>query len=275
MLMSTLKRCLQASDLYSTSFNEVTDQVRRDFARELANASQIVERYCNVSLQVDTFTEKLSATNGTYLYPRNTPVRSVIKMDYDPLCMFGTNGFTTLTEGTDFTIDPNGLRISLVFPYPTVYDAPAKCYRMNYIGGFAYSTDNTIYGIAASTGTPVPGTYDQTSGNRIVIKSVDLVNKKVTFTPDIGTFDTGDTIECGSGRTITLDNVIEESIINNYASLEDAVTKQVCYGYERRKSVGKHSTQAGQAQTTYIGEYQVLQVLKDACDNFQYYGVGY
>jgi len=277
MLMSTLERCLQAADLFDGSFNETTKQARRDFARELASTSQIVERYINVPLQVETFTDALGNTGGTYLFPQHVPIRSVIRLDYDPMGVFGDNGFTQLFEGNDFTVDPDRRRIRLLVPYPSIYNAPVKTYRMQHIAGYAYHTIDTKYTIASSTGTPVASTtvYEQSNGSAIKITNVDLTAKTINFEPDILTFDEGDVLELGSGNTITLGPVLEESIVNNFPSLEAEVIRQVVYAYERRKSSGKHSTTTGSAMTTYMGEYQVLQTLKDACDNYQYYGVGY
>lgn len=280
MLLTTLPRCLQTVELNngssSFSVSDYSAQMRRDYAREIASTSQIVERYINVPLQVDTFTELLSPTYGTILWPQHVPVRSIIKLEHDPLGMFSASmGIYTMSPDTEYKLDPDGKRIHLIVPYPVQDGPPVKQYRATILGGYAYHTDKTVYAIADHTGTPVPGSYDQTNGSRITITAVDLVGGSVTFTPDIGTFDTGDVIECGSGKTITLDDVIENSIVNNYASLEAEVIRQVNYAYERRRSAGKHSTTSGSGQTTYMGAYEVLQSLKDACDNFQYYAVGY
>lgn len=273
MLLSTLQRCLQASDLYTTSFEEVTAQVRRDFARELANVSQIVERTSNAPIQVGTFTELLTGSGNPRLYPRYAPVHAILELQYDPMCLFGDAGYTVLTQGVDYVLDDSQRRVNLLMNFPAIYNTPGKPYRMRYVGGHAHNTEKTIYN-AVVTGTITPGKYDQTNGYIVDVKAYDSILKTITFVPDIGVFDTGDTIECGTGNTALLGTVVEKSIINNYASLEDAVIKQVAYGYERRKSVGKHSTTSGNAQTTYMGEYQVLQILKDACDMFQYYSVG-
>jgi hypothetical protein len=252
--------------------------MRRDYAREIAAASQVVDRCINVSLQVGTFVQLLSPTFGTVLFPQNIPIRSITKLEYDPLGLFSTaNGITLMTPDTDYTVDPDGRRIHLVTCYPVQYGPPVKQYRVTLVGGYAYDTDRTFYSIASHTGTPAasPTPFDQTSGERIKLTAVDLTANTVEFIPDIGTFDTGDVIECGAGNTITLGPVIEESIINNYASLEAEVIRQVNYAYERRRSAGKHSTTSGSGQTTYVGGYEVLQSLVDACDMFQYYSVSY
>lgn len=280
MLLTTLPRCLQTVELNnaSKSFSvaDYSAQMRRDYAREIAAASQMVERYINVSLQVDTYVQLLSPTNGTTLYPQNIPIRSVTKLEYDPLGVFSDSmGITILTPGIDYTVDPDQKRIHLVTCYPIQYPPPTKQYRVTMVGGYAYHTDRTKYLIGGHTGTPVIGTHDQSDGSQINITSIDLVGGTVEFIPTIGTFDSAVVIECGTGDTLTLGDALEESIVNNFASLEAEVIRQVNYAYERRRSAGKHSTTSGSGQTTYIGGYEVLKSLVDACDNFQYYAVGY
>jgi len=281
MLLTTLERCLQTVELNqsgnaSFDINNYSRQMRAEYAREIAAASQMVERLINVSLQVDTFQELLSPTYGTILWPQHVPIRSITKLEYDPLGVFADNvGITLMNAGTDYTIDPDQKRIHLVVPYPVQYPPPVKPYRATLIGGYAYHTSETMYKIAAKTGTINAGTYEQTSGLEIKVVSVDLTANTITFIPTIGTFNTGDVIQCGSGNTVTLDGVVEESIVNNYASLEAEVIRQVNYAYERRRSAGKHSTTSAGGATVYKNGYEVLQTLVDACNNFQYYGVGY
>ena len=278
MILSTLARCLQTVELNNGnsdwSVNDYSMQMRRDYARELAATSQIVEKYINVPLKVDTFDEYMTSMGGAVLFPQHVLVRSINSFYYDPLGLFGNSGYTTLTEGDDYTMDPDQLRIHLVVPYPTIYPPPTKEYKINLTAGYVYDPISTVYQITSVSGAPVVGTYDQDNGERIVITALDLVGMTVTFEPDIGNFDVGDLVACNPGASIVLGNCIQESVANNYASLEAEVIRQVNYAYERRRSAGKHSTTSGNAQTTYIGEYQVLQTLKDACDNFQYYGVG-
>ena len=280
MLLTTLERCLQTVELQDGSspfsLNAYKDQMRRDYGREIAAVSQIVERYINVSLHVETFVQYLSPVGGTVLFPQYVPIRSVTKLEYDPLGLFSSaNGITEMNADTEYTVDPDKKRIHLVVPYPAQYGPPVKQYRATIIGGYAYSTERTVYAIASKTGTPVAGSYEQDNGTKIKIIAVDLTANTVTFTPDIGTFDTDDVIQCGTGKTITLGDSIEESITNNYASLESEVIRQVNYSYERRRSAGKHSTTSGSGMTTYMGAYEVLSSLKEACDNFQYYGVSF
>ncbi len=278
MILSTLARCLQTVELNNGtdvwSLNDYTAQMRRDYARELAATSQIVEKYINVPLHVDTFDEYMSSMGSAVLFPQHVLVRSINAVYYDPLGLFGNSGYTTLTEGNDFTLDPDQLRIHLVVPYPRIYPPPVKEYKLNITAGYVYDPISTVYKLASHTGAPVVGTYDQDNGERIKITAIDIPGMQVTFEPDIGTFDVGDLISCNTGATITLGDCVQESVVNNYASLEAEVIRQVNYAYERRRSAGKHSTSSGSGQTTYMGEYQVLQTLKDACDNFQYYGVG-
>lgn len=278
MILSTLARCLQTVELNngnsSWSVNDYSAQMRRDYARELAATSQIVEKYINVPLQVDTFDEYMTGMGGVTLFPQHVLVRSINSFYYDPTGLFGNSGYTTLTEGNDFKLDPDQLRIHMIVPYPCIYPPPTKEYKLNITAGYVYDPISTVYKIDSVVGSPVVGTYDQANGERIVITALDLGAKTVTFEPDIGNFDVGDKVACNSGASITLGDCIRESVANNYASLEAEVIRQVNYAYERRRSAGKHSTTSGSAQTTYIGEYQVLQTLKDACDNFQYYGAG-
>lgn len=281
MLLTTLERCLQTVELNqdgnaSFSINNYTRQMRAEYAREIAAASQMVERFINVSLQVNTFQELLSPTYGTVLWPQHVPIRSITKLEYDPLGVFADQiGVTLMNAGTDYTIDPDQKRIHLVVGYPVQYPPPVKPYRATLVGGYAYHTAETVYSIAAKTGTIAPGTYAQDSGLEIKVISTDLVAGTVNFIPTIGTFDTDDVIQCGTGNTLTLGEVVEESICNNYASLEAEVIRQVNYAYERRRSAGKHSTTSAGGVTVYKQGYEVLQSLVDACDNFQYYGVGY
>jgi len=279
MILSTLARCLQTVELNGNgnsewNVNDYSMQMRRDYARELAATSQIVERYVNVPLHVDTFDEYMTGMGRAILFPQHILVRSINSFFYDPLGLFGNSGYTTLTEGNDFTLDPDQLRIHLVVPYPAIYPPPVKEYKINLTAGYAYDPISTVYKIANVVGSPVVGTYDQPNGERIKITALDLAANVITFEPDIGNFDVDDVVACGTGNSITLGDCIQESIANNYASLEAEVIRQVNYAYERRRSAGKHSTTSGNSQTTYMGEYQVLQTLKDACDNFQYYGVG-
>lgn len=281
MLLTTLERCLQTVEL-NQSGNAAFDitlysrQMRAEYAREIAATSQIVERMINVSLQVGSFQELLSPTYGTILFPQHVPIRSIEKLEYDPLGLFSeSNGITLMTTDTDYTIDPDQRRIHLVVPYPCQYGPPAKPYRATIIGGYAYHTNQTIYQIADKTGTIAAGTYEQATGLELKIISADLTANTVTFEPIIGTFNTGDVIMCGTGNTVTLGDVVEESICNNYASLEAEVIRQVNYAYERRRSAGKHSTTSAGGVTVYKNGYEILKTLVDACDNFQYYGVGY
>lgn len=281
MLLTTLERCLQTVELNQptgTAFdvNSYTAQMRRDYAREIAAASQIVERLINVSLPVQSFTELLSPTGRTILWPQHVPIRSVTSLEHDPMGMFSSSmGYSTMSAGNEYTVDPDKKRIHLLMPYPVMDGPPVKQYRLTFLGGYAYHTTRTVYAIADHAGTPTAGTYDQTSGNKVVVQAVDLAGSLVTFSPDIGTFSEGDVLECGTGKTITLGACVEESIVNNYASLEAEVIRQVNYAYERRRSAGKHSTTSGSGVTTYVNGYEVLNSLKEACDNFQYYGVGY
>lgn len=281
MLLTTLERCLQTVELNqsgnaSFDINKYSRQMRAEYAREIAAASQMVERLINVSLQVDTFQELLSPTYGTILWPQHVPIRSITKLEYDPLGVFADNiGITLMNAGTDYTIDPDQKRIHLIVPYPVQYPPPVKPYRATLVGGYAYHTSETVYQIADKTGTIAPGTYEQASGLEIKIVSVDLTANTVTFIPTIGTFNVGDVIQCGTGNGVTLGDVVEESICNNYASLEAEVIRQVNYAYERRRSAGKHSTTSAGGITVYKNGYEVLQSLVDACSNFQYYGVGY
>lgn len=280
MLLTTLPRCLQTVELNnaskSFSISDYSAQMRRDYAREIAAASQVVERYINVPLQVDTFVQFLSPTYGTVLFPQNVPIRSVTKLEYDPLGVFSSDiGITTLTAGIDYTVDPDKKRIHLVTAYPVQYAPPVKQYRVTLVGGYAYHTERTNYSVASFTGAPVAGTYVQSDGTEINITALDLDAKTIEFIPTIGTFDTGAIIECGTGKTVTLGDVVEESIVNNFASLEAEVIRQVNYAYERRRSAGKYSTTSAGGVTVYKQGYEVLKSLVDACDNFQYYGVGY
>lgn len=281
MLLTTLERCLQTVELNqdgnaSFDINNYSRQMRAEYAREIAAASQMVERFINVSLQVDTFQELLSPTYGTILWPRNVPIRSITTMEYDPLGVFADQvGVTLMNSGTDYTIDPDQKRIHLVVPYPVQYPPPVKPYRVTMIGGYAYHTSETVYRFTAKTGTIAAGTYAQDTGLEIKVLSIDLTGETVTFVPTIGTFNAGDVIQCGTGNTVTLGDVVEESICNNYASLEAEVIRQVNYAYERRRSAGKYSTTSAGGVTVYKQGYEVLKSLVDACDNFQYYGVGY
>ena len=72
MILSTLARCLQTVELNNGnsdwSVNDYSMQMRRDYARELAATSQIVEKYINVPLKVDTFDEYMTSMGGAVLF---------------------------------------------------------------------------------------------------------------------------------------------------------------------------------------------------------------
>lgn len=280
MLLTTYAHALERCNLLDQDGQPtgVTRPQRAELQRIIAGVSGRMAQCMNRDIQVQERVETVAtATGGRILFVDNPLIRSVTKIEYDPTGIFSSaSGASTLAAGSDYTVDADQLRINMIMRWPLTYAPPCKPFRVTYMGGSAYNTETTIYEIVSHTGTPVVGSYEQSDGSAIFIDAVDLVNGRVTFRPDIGTFDTDSVITCSNDptpATITLGDVIEDSITNNFSVLEGACLMQVQYEFERRLSVGKHSTSAGNGQTTYVGEYGLLKEVAERCDDYQLYSM--
>lgn len=278
MLLTTYAHALERCNLLDQDGlpTGVTRVQRAELQRIISGVSGRMAQCMNRDIQVQERVETVAAASGgRILFVDNPLIRSVTKIEYDPTGIFSdTTGVSTLAAGSDYTVDADQMRINMIMRWPVTYPIPCKPFRITYVSGVAYHTERTIYKIASYTGTPTVGAYEQSDGRAIFIDAVDLVNGQVTFRPDIGTFDTNSVITCSNDATpatITLGDVVEDSIVNNYAVLEGACLMQVQYEFERRLSVGKHSTSAGNGQTSYVGEYGLLKEVSERCDDYQLY----
>lgn len=61
---------------------------------------------------------------------------------------------------------------------------------------------------------------------------------------------------------VKLGACIEESITNDWPNIEDAALNQISFEWERRTSLGRHGTTSGAGQTTYSGEYKLLDSVR-------------
>ena len=270
-----LERCnLLDQDGLPTGVGAVT---KRELYRIIDGVSARMSQCMNRDIQVQQRVETVAAPFGRVLFVDNPLIQSVDKIEYDPTGLFSAAmGASTLTPGSDYTVDPDQLRINMIMRWPMSFPIPCKPLRITYHGGHAYHTWKTIYNIESHSGTPAPGTYAQEDGSSIIIDAVDLVDGIVTFRPDIGAFDTGNVVVCSTDTvpaTITLGDCVESSVVNNLSSLEGACLMQAQYEFERRLSVGKHSTTTGNGQTSYTGEYKLLTEVVERCDDYQLYSM--
>ena len=273
--LTTLAHALEYCDIVTTqnSVSEVTVETKRMMSRIIAGVSQRIEQFCQRTMQVTQKVELLATgPHGRFLFVEAPYIREVVSLEYDPMGTF-TSGFSTLDEGNDFAISPDRYQVNITVAWPIMYSAPARPFRLTYMGGVAYSTDLTIYA-GTVTGTLTAGTYAQDDGRQIIIKAWDGTAKRVTFSADFGTFATGDVLTCGSA-TLTLGAVIQDSITNDHPILETAALMQVAYEWERRKTAGRNSSTMGNGVTNYQGEYFLLKEVEDRINNYQMFKVGY
>lgn len=273
--LTTLAHALEYCDIVSTDrpISDVTVETKRMLSRIIAGVSQRIEQFCQRTMQVSQKTELLATgPHGRFLFVEAPYIRSVVALEYDPMGTF-TSGFSALDEGNDFAISPDRYQINITVSWPLMYSAPARPFRLTYMGGVAYSTDTSIYS-AAVTGTLAAGTYAQTDGRQIIVTAWDSAKKQITFSTDFGTFGTGDVLTCGAA-TVTLGAVIQDSITNDHPILETAALMQVAYEWERRKSAGRNSSTMGNGVTNYQGEYFLLKEVEDRINNYQMFKVGY
>ena len=273
--LTTLAHALEYCDIVSTDrpIGDVTVETKRMISRIIAGVSQRIEQFCQRTMQVTQKTE-LQATgpHGRFLFVEAPYIRSVVALEYDPMGTF-TSGFSTLDEGNDFAISPDRYQINITVSWPLMYSAPARPFRITYMGGVAYSTDVAIYA-ATVVGTLTPGTYTQTDGRQIIVAAWDSVKKQISFSADFGTFGPGDVLTCGAA-IVTLGAVIQDSITNDHPILETAALMQIAYEWERRKSAGRNSSTMGNGVTNYQGEYFLLKEVEDRINNYQMFKVGY
>lgn len=273
--LTTLAHALEYCDIVTTqnSVSEVTVETKRMMSRIIAGVSQRIEQFCQRTMQVTQKVELLATgPHGRFLFVEAPYIREIVSLEYDPTGTF-TSGFTTLDEGNDFAISPDRYQVNVTVAWPIMYSAPARPFRLTYMGGVAYSTDTAIYA-GTVTGTLTAGTYAQDDGRQIIIKAWDGTAKRVTFSADFGTFATGDVLTCGSA-TLILGAVIQDSITNNHPILETAALMQVAYEWERRKTAGRNSSTMGNGVTNYQGEYFLLKEVEDRINNYQMFKVGY
>lgn len=273
--LTTLAHALEYCDIVSTDrpIGDVTVETKRMISRIIAGVSQRIEQFCQRTMQVTQKTE-LQATgpHGRFLFVEAPYIRSVVALEYDPMGTF-TSGFSTLDEGNDFAISPDRYQINITVSWPLMYSAPARPFRITYMGGVAYSTDIAIYA-ATVVGTLTPGTYTQTDGRQIIVAAWDSAKTQISFSADFGTFGPGDVLTCGAA-TVTLGAVIQDSITNDHPILETAALMQIAYEWERRKSAGRNSSTMGNGVTNYQGEYFLLKEVEDRINNYQMFKVGY
>lgn len=255
----------------------VTPVLTREISRIVAGVSQRMDRCMNRGIQVVRKVEHVAAPFGRILFVNNPLIRSVESVDYDPTGLFSSSsGFSTLVAGTDYTVDPDGYRIHMIMAWPMSFPIPCKPLRVTYLGGYAWHTDRTVYAVDAVTGTPAPGKYEQADERIFELVSYDSVLGRVTFKADTGTFSTGDVLDVSGDptpATITLGQMVEASIVNDFSALETACLMQVAYEYERRFSAGKRSLSAGNGETTYVGEYGLLKEVDERCQDFKLYAM--
>lgn len=273
--LTTLAHALEYCDIVTTqnSVSEVTVETKRMMSRIIAGVSQRIEQFCQRTMQVTQKVELLATgPHGRFLFVEAPYIREIVSLEYDPMGTF-TSGFSTLDEGNDFAISPDRYQVNVTVAWPIMYSAPARPFRLTYMGGVAYSTDTAIYA-GTVTGTLTAGTYAQDDGRQIIIKAWDGTAKRVTFSADFGTFATGDVLTCGSA-TLILGAVIQDSITNDHPILETAALMQVAYEWERRKTAGRNSSTMGNGVTNYQGEYFLLKEVEDRINNYQMFKVGY
>lgn len=273
--LTTLAHALEYCDIVSTDrpISDVTVETKRMLSRIIAGVSQRIEQFCQRTMQVSQKIELLATgPHGRFLFVEAPYIRSVVALEYDPTGTF-TSGFSALDEGNDFAISPDRYQINITVSWPLMYSAPARPFRLTYMGGVAYSTDVSIYA-ATVAGTLATGTYSQTDGRQIIVTAWDSIKKQITFSSDFGTFGTGDVLTCGAA-TVTLGAVIQDSITNDHPILETAALMQVAYEWERRKSAGRNSSTMGNGVTNYQGEYFLLKEVEDRINNYQMFKVGY
>lgn len=208
---------------------------------------------------VAQFTERFqTAPNASELYVDNPTIRSVVSLHYDPLGMF-LPGHSVLSEGSDFVIGSTGACIILAASWPGMYPQPSHPFEITYTGGRAYETEKTVYNVTATTGTIATGEFKQADLRVFKLDAWDPVAKLVTFRPDFGSFYQGDVVTTETG-TLTLGTVERESVCNDLPNLETAALMQIGFEYERvtSKTLGRTSTQSGAGQTSYTGEYKIL-----------------
>lgn len=273
--LTTLAHALEYCDVVTTE-RPITDlpvETKRIMSRIIAGVSQRIEQFCQRTMQVTQKVELLATgPHGRFLFVEAPYIREVISLEYDPMGTF-TSGFSTLDQGNDFAISPDRYQINITVSWPLMYSSPARPFRLTYMGGVAYNTDTTIYA-ATATGTPAPSTYPQADGRQIIITAWDDTLKRVTFSPDFGTFGPGDVILCGAA-SLTLGHAIQDSITNDHPILETAALMQIAYEWERRKTAGRNSTTMGNGTTNYQGEYFLLKEVEDRINNYQMFKVNY
>lgn len=255
----------------------VAPVLKRELSRIISGVSQRLDRCMNRSIQVSRRVEQLVAPFGRVLFVNNPLIRSVESIEYDPTGLFSpSSGFSTLTPGTDYMVGPDGYRINMIMAWPMNFALPCKPLRVTYMGGHAYHTERTVYAVESVTGTPAVGKYEQGDERVFDLREYDSVAGRVAFVADTGTFATGDVLTVSSDATpatITLGDVVEDSVTNNLPSLEGACLMQVAYEFERRYSAGKRSINAGNGETTYVGEYGLLKEVEERCGDYKIYSM--
>ena len=258
--LTTLARLMDHIEIVSAS--QQRPVTRAALGRILATVSKQINEYCDADLAVAPHVERLAVTPGQRaLFVSHPAIQSVTYLKYDPMGVFQDGTYNELTEGTDFTIDPDDRRrINLMVDWPIEYNLPTNIFEISYPGGWIYATETTVYN-AVATGTVAAGSYDQPDGSTIKILAFDPVAGLLTFQPVVGTFCQGQTIEAGSA-SLVLGAMVKASVTNDHAALEMAALTQAGYLWERKTSMGRTSTTLGPGETRYEAAYDLLDSVK-------------
>lgn len=236
--------------------DDIRGNARMQLRGIIASVSQQLADFCDMNFGVAELTERHPAAPRTrQLFPDH-PIQSVLSVRYDTQGTFVSA--STLSAGNDYTVSLDGQRIDLAVSWPAA-PRPVSTFEVRYMGGLAWDTATTVY-VASATGEITPDTYTLADGRQITVIGYAL--GELTFAPVEGTFREGETITLGA-VSVTLAAPVKASILNDHPQLEQAALMQCAYLWERRKSAGRTSTTLGNGDTTYRGEYGLLEGVKD------------
>jgi hypothetical protein len=228
----------------------------------IGDISQQIGEHCDAEMGVELWSERHALAMGQReIFPDNPLVRSVAFLRYDALGFFQEGSYSSLTEGTDFQIDPEGRRINLMIQWPMT-DPDARIFWLGYYGGFAWSTDTSVYSVASVTGTIPTGSTTFSNGKVINVQAYDSDAATLTFTPISGCFWKGQTLTFAAG-SLVLGSMVKDSVLNDHPQLEMACWIQAAYEWERRRSMGRSATTVGVGDTRYTADYKLLPSVRE------------
>jgi len=236
--------------------DDVRGSARMQLRGIIASVSQQLADVCDMSFGVAERTERHPATPRTRQIFPDQPIQSVTSVKIDQQGTFINS--SALAAGSDYVVNLDGQRIDLSVSWP-IAPRPAATFEIVYFGGLAWDTISTVYTCTASEAV-TPATYTMADGRMLTVTA--YAEGLLTFQPVDGNFYEGDRLTLGSA-VVTLGAPSKPSIVNDHPQLEMAALMQCAYLWERRKSAGRTSTTLGNGDTSYRGEYGLLDGVEE------------